>query len=130
NSRTQLDKKQKTKRITRLILLALAVIIAAVWVVVFVPFGRYDFSTPDYAVVAEGGTFDYQIPLDDESPWPKFRANELQNGRSPVEPVVNDSVPWQYRTGKGIFSSPVIDGDGNIYIGSADTYFYRYNPDG
>lgn len=130
NTRAQLEKKQKTKRITRLVLLSLAVLIAAICVVLFVPFGRYDFSAPEMAAVSEGGVFDYQIPLDPESPWPKFRANELQNGRSPVTPVVNDSSPWQYRTGKGIFSSPVIDGKGNIYIGSADTYFYRFNPDG
>ena len=70
------------------------------------------------------------MPLDPNSPWPKFRANELQNGRSPVEPTVNSLSPWSYRTGKGIFSSPVVDGDSNVYVGSADTYFYCFNPDG
>ena len=130
NTRAQLEKKQKAKRIVRVVLLAMAVTIAAVCVVLFVPFGRYDYSAPQMATVTEGGSFDYQIPLDPESPWPKFRANELQNGHTPVEPAVSDGLPWQYRTGKGIFSSPVIDGEGNVYIGSADTYFYRFNPNG
>jgi outer membrane protein assembly factor BamB len=71
------------------------------------------------------------VPLDPESPWPKFRANALQNGRSAVAPEVDPNLrPWTYRTGKGIFSSPVIDGEGNVYVGSADHYFYALNRDG
>ncbi len=31
---------------------------------------------------------------------------------------------WRFQTGKGIFSTPVIDGDGNVYVGSADRTFY------
>ena len=123
-------KNPKTTKLVRLILLAVAAAIAVTLVVLFVPFGKYDYSAAEMVPVARGGTFDYQIPLDPESPWPKFRANELQTGRTPVEPVVGDGLPWQYRTGKGIFSSPVIDGEGNVYIGSADTFFYRFNPDG
>jgi outer membrane protein assembly factor BamB len=33
-------------------------------------------------------------------------------------------------TEKGIFSTPLIDSDGSIYIGSADHYFYALKPDG
>jgi len=35
-----------------------------------------------------------------------------------------------FRTGKGVFSTPVIDGRGMIYVGSGDHYFYALNPDG
>jgi outer membrane protein assembly factor BamB len=68
----------------------------------------------------------YSVALDPDSPWPKFRRNALQNGRSSIVPGKADEqrVPWVYKTGKGIFSSPVVDGDENIYIGSADNYFY------
>ena len=38
--------------------------------------------------------------------------------------------PWAFRTGRGIFSTPVIGGDGTVYVGSGDTYFYAIRPDG
>ena len=70
------------------------------------------------------------LPLDPKSPWPKFRGNALQNGRSKVEPKISDMVPWEYQTGKGIFSSAVIDSEGTVYIGSADHYFYAITEQG
>ncbi|MCX8125338.1 MAG: PQQ-binding-like beta-propeller repeat protein [Spirochaetes bacterium] len=71
------------------------------------------------------------IPLDPTSPWPKFRANSLQNGRSPITPTYSSSIkPWVFKTGKGIFSSPVVDLQGTVYIGSADHYFYALRRDG
>ena len=100
-------------------------------VVLLVPFGHYDLSpAPDLGLTTDGG-FDYGIPLDPMSPWAKFRANALNNGRTNVSPLVNAALtPWSYRTGKGIFSSPVVDVEGNCYIGSADTVFYCFAPDG
>ena len=70
------------------------------------------------------------IPVDPSSPWPKFRANALQNGRSSVEPNPGDMKPWEFSTSKGIFSSPVIDGEGTVYIGSADHFFYSLDGSG
>ena len=70
------------------------------------------------------------LPLDPKSPWPKFRGNALQNGRANAEPKISDRLPWEYQTGKGIFSSPVIDHEGTIYIGSADHYFYAITEQG
>jgi len=65
------------------------------------------------------------IPLDPASPWPKFRANALQNGRIALKPVIDAAArPWFFQTGRGVFSSPVIDRDGTVYIGSADQNFY------
>ena len=114
-------------KITLGILLAAAIAI----IILFVPFGKYDFSPTSTTAMSADGTFAYNIPLDPASPWAKFRANDLQNGRVPVIPAVNESLsPWSYRTDKGIFSSPVIDENGNCYIGSADTWFYNFNPDG
>ncbi len=72
-----------------------------------------------------------EVALDSESPWPRFRANSLQNGRAPVQPQQNPRLrPWSFMTGKGIFSSPVIDAAGNIYIGSADHNFYSIASNG
>ena len=38
--------------------------------------------------------------------------------------------PWSFKTGKGIFSSPVIGSDQSILVGSADQYFYSIHPNG
>jgi len=65
------------------------------------------------------------VPLDPASPWPKFRANALQNGRIALKPAIDAAArPWSFQTGKGVFSSPVIDKDGTVYVGSADQKFY------
>ena len=103
---------QNRKHIGRWIFLGLVVAAVIAYVILFVPFGRYDFSAAKTTTRNADGTYNYALPLDASSPWPKFRANELQNGRVPVQPVQNDLKPWSYRTGKGIFSSPVVDGQG------------------
>lgn len=76
------------------------------------------------------------VPLDPASPWPKFRANALQTGRSRVEPVVDPTRrPWSFQTGKGVFSSPVIDSSallddrGRVYFGSGDADVYALERD-
>lgn len=111
------------------ILYALILISIISYIIITVPFGCYDMK-PRKTAPAGSGTFSYGVPLDPESPWPKFRANELQNGRSPVEPRTGGGAPWEFRTKKGIFSSPVVDGDGTAYIGSADQRFYAIRKDG
>jgi outer membrane protein assembly factor BamB len=128
--KTRNPKGAKIRRIIGWSFLGLIAAAVIVCVVLFVPFGKYDTSAAPTTSLAADGTFTYATPLDPKSPWPKFRANELQNGRIPVKPTTNDMTPWSYRTGKGIFSTPVVDGDGNVYIGSADTYFYKFAPDG
>ncbi|MBU0552445.1 PQQ-binding-like beta-propeller repeat protein [Myxococcota bacterium] len=67
------------------------------------------------------------IPLAEDSPWPKFRHDPAQTGRTEMIPAPGGNF-WVKRTNKGIFSSPVIGGDGTIYIGSADQIFYALNP--
>ena len=124
--------KKKT-RIGRILLLCFAAIViaaAAFLVIKLVPFGSYDLQ-PEAGTTLANGQFSYDLPLDKASPWPKFRANALQNGRTPVEPKADAIVqPWEYHTAKGIFSSPVIDAEGTAYIGSADKFFYAIKQDG
>jgi outer membrane protein assembly factor BamB len=62
--------------------------------------------------------------------WPSFRYDLRNSGRSPLPGVYRGDAPWFFQTGKGIFSTPVIDGSGVIYVGSADHYFYALNPQG
>lgn len=93
------------------------------------PFGTYQ-AYPEKLSPNNNG-FRYDLPLDPKSPWPKFRANSLQNGRTTVKPLYNSKLkPWTFKTGKGIFSSPVVDAHGTVYIGSADHYFYALRQDG
>ena len=76
-------------------------------------------------LLATGARADpFGVPLDPQSPWPKFRRDPLQQARSPVAPQDSGRARWAFRTGKGVFSSPVVDGDGTVYVGSADRTFY------
>jgi outer membrane protein assembly factor BamB len=74
--------------------------------------------------------FDPDVPLDPRSPWPKFRGDSVNDGRSPLHAVMNGARPWTFPTGKGVFSSPVVGGDGSVYVGSADRTFYALAADG
>jgi outer membrane protein assembly factor BamB len=64
------------------------------------------------------------------SPWPGMRHDSRNTGLSPIVARYHGDRPWAYRTGRGIFSTPVIGPDGTIYVGSADTYFYAIGADG
>ncbi len=72
----------------------------------------------------------YSVPMQQGAYWPKFRRTPENSGRSPVLPGRGQAEVWSFTTGKGIFSSPVIDRDGTIYLGSADATFYAVRPDG
>lgn len=78
----------------------------------------------------EAMMFVYKVPLDPQSPWPKFRRTAAQTGRSELGLNDDGRELMKFRTGKGIFSSPVLGGDGTVYIGSADRKFYALYPDG
>jgi len=74
--------------------------------------------------------YGYDVPVQADSPWPTFRRDRRNTGSSPLIAIYTGDQPWFFQTGKGLFTTPVIDGDGMIYIGSADHYFYALNPDG
>ena len=65
-----------------------------------------------------------------DSPWPTFRRDSRNTGSSPLPADYRGDRPWAFRTGKGIFSTPVIDAAGDLYVGSADHCFYALRPDG
>jgi outer membrane protein assembly factor BamB len=123
-------KRKKRRKYSLLSFLIIIEITSVIFIGIYVPFGKYDLS-PDADLTSATTTYAYHAPLDPESPWPKFRCNILGNGRSTVDPVVNPSAtPWSFQTGKGIFSSPVVDSEGAIYIGSADQIFYALYKNG
>lgn len=82
------------------------------------------------ATRAQVEQFEYAVPMDSASPWPKFRRTAMQSGRSPVLPIDTGADPWVFQTGKGIFSTAVIDGENNVYVGSGDRVFYKLDENG
>ncbi len=64
------------------------------------------------------------------APWPTFRRDHRNTACSKLSAEYQGDHPWTFSTGKGIFSTPVIDRNGDIYFGSADHYFYSLLPDG
>lgn len=88
-----------------------------------------DSGNPSRPPQASSVHYDYEVPLCKESPWPQMRRTRYGNGRSPVVPE-GTGAPWRFKTGKGIFSVPVIGRDGTVLVGSADRTFYAIRPDG
>ncbi len=85
-----------------------------------------DGGTPAGDAGGLASTFDAgpPLPLDHASPWPKFRNDAFQDGVSAVHTHTSGGALWSFPTAKGIFSSPVVGGDGSVYFGSADKTFY------
>jgi len=64
------------------------------------------------------------------SPWPMKGHDPRHTGRSPYNEKGWGTLKWKYKTGGNVRSSPVIDAEGTIYVGSDDYYAYAINPDG
>lgn len=70
------------------------------------------------------------LPVSGLSPWPEMRHDERNTGASPIVARYHGDRPWAFKTGRGIFSTPVIGADGTAYVGSGDTWFYALAPNG
>ena len=77
---------------------------------------------------AKQARFHYDVPVQQSSPWPEMRRDSRNTGASPIRARYGGGGPWLFRTGRGIFSTPVIGGDGTVYVGSADHDFYALRP--
>jgi outer membrane protein assembly factor BamB len=74
--------------------------------------------------------FSYDVPVQASSPWPEMRRDSRNTANSPIRARYHGDRPWSFATARGIFSTPVIGGNGTVYVGSADRYFYALRPDG
>ena len=52
------------------------------------------------------------VPTQRGSPWPSMRHDARNTGPMASRGAYRGGRPWTFRTGKGIFSTPVIGGDG------------------
>ncbi len=54
-----------------------------------------------------------------------MRHDRFNTGRSPIRARYHQGDrPWAFVTGKGVFSTPIVDRNETVYAGSADTWFY------
>jgi len=67
-----------------------------------------------------------------DSSWPMFQQNVRHTGRSPYGKSGNwFKVKWKFENKDSMmYSSPTINKNGTIYIGSYDRYLYAINPNG
>jgi outer membrane protein assembly factor BamB len=82
------------------------------------------------AVAAQARAFSYDVPVQARSPWPEMRRDSRNTASSPIRGRYGGDRPWSFATARGIFSTPVIGGNGTVYVGSADGFFYALRPDG
>jgi outer membrane protein assembly factor BamB len=82
------------------------------------------------AVAAQAGAFSYDVPVQARSPWPEMRRDSRNTAISPIHARYRGDRPWSFATARGIFSTPVIGGNGTVYVGSADGFFYALRSDG
>jgi len=59
-----------------------------------------------------------------DSPWPMFHYDIQHRGKTSNFGTQYGKLKWRYSTRGPITSSPIIDNNGIVYIGSADNYFY------
>lgn len=66
-----------------------------------------------------------------DSAWPMYCHDVRHTGRSPYSTANNPGgVKWFFETDYGVESSPAIDKNGTIYVGSDTGYLHALNPDG
>ena len=77
------------------------------------------------------------VAVAQESPWPKFRHDSKNTGRTQYTGPATPTLAWDYQANDGIVSSAVIGYDGTIYVGAGwyfngtlDSCLYAFNPDG
>ena len=63
--------------------------------------------------------------------WPSMRHDVRNTGASDVRPRVDRRAsPWAFHTARGVFSTPVLDDAGDVYVGSADRSFVALSSGG
>jgi outer membrane protein assembly factor BamB len=70
-------------------------------------------------------------PYATDAPWPTMRGNLRNSGRLKNLKWKNPGIAPKvihFRTGNAIFSTPIIDGEERIFVGSADHKFYAFDP--
>jgi outer membrane protein assembly factor BamB len=59
-----------------------------------------------------------------------MRRDTRNTGDGTIPAAYHGDKPWSFQTGAGLFITPVVAGNGIVYFGSADHYFYALTPTG
>jgi len=62
--------------------------------------------------------------------WPMFGHDPQHTNLSPFVGAQTANVEWKYTIGEPVWSSPAIDANGTLYVGSEDGKLYAINPNG
>lgn len=63
-------------------------------------------------------------------PWHMFRNNIRHTGKSIYKGTDSNKLKWKFKTGGFIESSPAIDVEGSVYVGTSDGKVYAFRSDG
>jgi outer membrane protein assembly factor BamB len=62
--------------------------------------------------------------------WTMFHHDALHLGKSLANGPQDNNLLWEYQTGGEVNSSPAVDNQGHVFVGSEDGKLYAFNPDG
>jgi len=62
-----------------------------------------------------------------DTPWPKFHHDIRNTGKTANFGTTVGKFKWKFTTGAAVTSSPVLDDNNTLYIGSEDNNFYAIN---
>ncbi|NVM29630.1 MAG: PQQ-like beta-propeller repeat protein [Candidatus Helarchaeota archaeon] len=82
-------------------------------------------------VESEYGTTAYKNPYQSNAPWPTMRGDMRNSGCLKNLKWENPGIAPKaihFRTNNAIFSTPVIDAEEQVFVGSADHKFYAIDP--
>lgn len=65
-----------------------------------------------------------------EGPPLEFRGDRRHTGRASVRGPAAAREAWRFRAGDVVSAQPVIDAEGNVYVGSHDHFFYALDANG
>jgi len=109
------EKRIKTKRNIKLILISIIVLIVIVGIFTYTKF----FSAKEN-ILTSISQQNKSSPI-----WQMFQYDARRTGQCPYDTSKNNgTLKWEFITSEEIQSSPVISSDGTIYVGSNDGYLY------
>ena len=88
-------------------------------------FGRRCLLLVALIVLITPGIGSAQLSID--APWPKFHHNNRNTGKTSNFATQVGKLKWRVSTAGPVTSSPAIDKNGIVYVGSADNNIYAIN---
>jgi outer membrane protein assembly factor BamB len=62
--------------------------------------------------------------------WPLFKRDPLRTSLTPVNGPTTATIKWTFPVGEWVVPGPVVDTEGNLYVGASDNKLYALGPSG